>query len=129
MMFSSNLLESMYIYDNFVYIWNCFPEGDPPDSKNDTKEQQSEADIDPCTYHTIGEENYTRTFEYTLESYQNDDKCETMTLTPGWYRYSNYRNIPTEPAKPGQCGSWNPIWLKGQYTKGKQTMYNKANNV
>ena len=67
----------------------------------------------PCVFHTVEADNFTRTFEYTLDYYEYGD-CESMYVVPAWYRYENDKDIPTQPATPGQCGSWNPIWLNGK---------------
>jgi hypothetical protein len=67
----------------------------------------------PCINHTVIDSNYDRSINYLL---QPDDAtvCESSNVTAGWYRFQNYKNIPTAPPDSGQCGSVSPIWLNGK---------------
>ena len=46
-------------------------------------------------------------------STEESGECESSQLTEGWYRYDNIQYMTTNPPQAGQCGSWNPIWLRG----------------
>ena len=73
---------------------------------------ENETESDPCVNHTVWEANFTRTVGFT-SYWEIMDDCESTRVTAGWYRYSNSLNIPTVPPRPGQCGTWYPIWLNG----------------
>ncbi|CAC5372516.1 unnamed protein product [Mytilus coruscus] len=67
---------------------------------------------DPCNSYNIIPNDYDRTVDYTLMS-DETEICDNITM--GWYGYIGYENVPTQPPKPGQCGSSSPIWFNGTY--------------
>lgn len=71
---------------------------------------------EPCHWHNIITSNFERSVNYTLQSGEYEECYDWEIHMEGWYKFSGNESIPTNPAKPGQCGSSYPIWLEGEYT-------------
>ncbi|VDI75282.1 Hypothetical predicted protein [Mytilus galloprovincialis] len=67
-----------------------------------------ESNTDPCSNFTTIQYDYTRHQDY----YDYMSNCDSF-YSNGWYRFEGGYNLSTTPAYPGQCGSYNPIWING----------------
>jgi len=43
-----------------------------------------------------------------------DGGCDRY-IVEGWYRFDGDRNMPTSAPTPGQCYTYAPIWIDGNF--------------
>ncbi|CAG2191817.1 unnamed protein product [Mytilus edulis] len=63
---------------------------------------------DPCSNYSIIDYDFTRHDDYYDYSYLHN--CDSQ-LSEGWFYFEGGYNLSTTPAKSGQCGIYNPIWI------------------
>lgn len=74
--------------------------------------------IDPCTNHSLIENEEKRSSAYTY-NFDTDFAFSDDALEEGWYKVisKSGTEIPTEAPDTFKCGTWYPIWLDGNYNK------------
>ncbi|CAC5380865.1 unnamed protein product [Mytilus coruscus] len=65
-----------------------------------------ESNTDPCSNFSTIRYDSTRHQDY----YEYMSNCDSF-YSNGWYYFEGGYNLSTTPAYPGQCGSYNPIWI------------------
>ncbi|VDI28389.1 Hypothetical predicted protein, partial [Mytilus galloprovincialis] len=63
---------------------------------------------DPCSNYSVIDYDFTRHQDYYDDTYMHN--CDYQ-WPKGWYYFEGGFNLSTTPAKSGQCGSYNPIWI------------------
>ncbi|XP_063404512.1 uncharacterized protein LOC134687976 [Mytilus trossulus] len=63
---------------------------------------------DPCSNYSVIDYDFTRHQDYYDDTYIHT--CDYQ-WSKGWYYFEGGYNLSTTPAKSGQCGSYNPIWI------------------
>ena len=94
-----------------IIKWHYFETSEPA-IEDVTTETTTQTLYDPCYYHYVIESDVTRSVNYTLQPWE-EEQCDTTNITEGWYRYEGYQNVPNYSPSSGQCGSSSPIWFRG----------------
>lgn len=70
--------------------------------------------IDPCTNHSIIENEEKRSSAYTYD-FETEFAFSDDALEEGWYKVisKSGTEMPTKSPDTFKCGTWYPIWLDG----------------